>query len=248
MFRPSWPGCSGVCVFVRVPLLHPLLPGGRLWRGGVRVLSWVGFAPPLPFGVFFSGRHGVSCRGFVVSVAGCPGSGSRGVRPAFPPRSGCAFVCFLFFSPQRGVCRGVPSSGGPLLPVWCCWCLAGWYSGPLGVSSSVPSGWGYWLPFVAWLGGLVAVGLSLAPPPAFLSGGGGLPVPFSAFPGLVHALVGIRCCFPRCRSCLRFARSCSSPMGRVGYVHVGLGSLSWWVRFWLCRLGGCARRLSEALG
>ena len=37
-------------------------------------------------------------------------------------------------------------------------------------------------------------------------------------------------------------------MGWVGYVHVGLGGLSWWVRFWHCRLGGCAKQLCEALG
>ena len=75
-----------------------------------------------------------------------------------------------------------------------------------------------------------------------------LPVPPSAFPGLVHALVGIRCGLPGCCWCLRFARPCPGPMGRVGYVHVGLSDPSRRVRFWLCRLGGCARRLREALG
>ena len=35
---------------------------------------------------------------------------------------------------------------------------------------------------------------------------------------------------------------------RVGYVHVGLGAPFWRVRFWLCWLGGCARRLCVALG
>ena len=97
-------GC--VRVFVQVPRLHPFLPGGRLWHWGVQVLLWVGFPPPpSPLVSFFSGRHGVSCRGFVVSVAGCPGPGSGGVRPPFSSRSGCALVCFLFvfFSGQRGV-------------------------------------------------------------------------------------------------------------------------------------------------
>ena len=37
-------------------------------------------------------------------------------------------------------------------------------------------------------------------------------------------------------------------MGPVDYVHVGLGVPSCRVRFLLCRLGGCARRLREALG
>ena len=37
-------------------------------------------------------------------------------------------------------------------------------------------------------------------------------------------------------------------MGRVGYVHVGLSASSCRVRFWLCWVGCCARRLRVALG
>ena len=69
--------------------------------------------PPLPFHFFLfgeGGRRGVSCRGFFVSVAGCPGLGSGGCRPPLPSLSGCAFVCclFFFFRLRPGVvCVGV---------------------------------------------------------------------------------------------------------------------------------------------
>ena len=98
------------------------------------------------------------------------------------------------------------------------------------------------------VGGVVPVGRSLARPPLFFFLGGGLHVPPSAFPGLAHALVGILCGFPVCCWWLNFARPCPSPMGRVGFVHVGLGAPSCRVRFWLYRVGGCARRLRVALG
>ena len=65
-----------------------------------------GVRPPPPLWFLFF-LWGGGCRGFVVSVAGCPGLGSRAHRPPFPSRSGCAFV-FLFLSlPQRGMCRQV---------------------------------------------------------------------------------------------------------------------------------------------
>ena len=71
---PAPPGwvvrlCVRSCV---CPACTPPYLGGRLWRGGVRVLPWVGFAPapsPLVF-VFGGGRLDVSYLGFVVSVAG----------------------------------------------------------------------------------------------------------------------------------------------------------------------------------
>ena len=88
-----------------------------------------------------------------------------------------------------------------------------------------------------WPGGLADLA---PPPPCFCLGVGGLPVPPSAFPGLAHALVGIQCGVPGCCWWLRFARPCQGPMRRVGYVHIGLGAPSCRVRFWLCRLGGCA--------
>ena len=97
-------------------------------------------------------------------------------------------------------------------------------------------------PLVVLVGGMVAVGRSRAPPPCcfFCLRGGGLPVPPSAFPGLALALVGILCGFPVYCWWLRFARPCPGPMGRVGYVHLGLDAPYCRVRSWLCRVGGCA--------
>ena len=223
--RHSWRG--DVCVFgFRFRLLSGLVPAWVLGRvascvrrvgfpspsGGVACgvqvcgscRGW-GLSPPLPLFFCFLGLRGgrwfsaLSCRGFVVSVACCPGLGSRGLRPPFPSRSGCAFVfSFCPSLPQRGVCWcvwGVLSSGGLLLSVAS---RRFWLGGPPvflrgapWVLSSVPSGWGVCPPLVVWVGGFVAVGVSRAHPPFFW--GGGLPVPPSAFPGLVHALVGIRC-------------------------------------------------------
>ena len=51
MPRPFWLGCWGVCAVERVPRLPPPFLGGRLWRGGVRVLL---------FFVFFWGGRVVS--------------------------------------------------------------------------------------------------------------------------------------------------------------------------------------------
>ena len=154
-------------------------------------------------------------------------------------------VCVCMFRCPFSRWAAVP---GLVLPV-----LARWSPcASLGVMSSVPSGGGVWPPLVVLAGGLVAVGCFRAPPPPpsvfFFFRGGGLPVPPSAFPGLAHALARIQCCLPGCCWRLRSVWPCSGPMGRVGYVHVGLGAPSCRVRSWLCRLGGCARRLRVALG
>ena len=193
---PSWLGCWGMCVFLRVPRLHPFLPGRRLWRRGVQVLSRVGFAPPVPFGVctFFGG--GAPWR--VVSwLCGVGRWLSRSWFSWFlsplPLSLGLRLrVFFDFFLPQRGVCRrvrGVPSSGGPLLPFWCCRVLAGW-------SSGAPPG-GPVLGAV-WLAGLAAfcgVGgrfrgcgpLSCPPPPpAFFWGGVRLFLPLPSLGWCMH--------------------------------------------------------------
>ena len=100
------------------------------------------------------------------------------------------------------------------------------------------------------VGRLWAVFVPFPLPPSFFFFflGGGLPVPPSAFPGLAHALACIQCCLPGCCFQLRSVWPCSGPMGRVGSVHCGLGAPSCWVRSWLCRLGGCARRLLVVLG
>ena len=89
---------------------------------------------------------------------------------------------------------------------------------------------------------------AVLPPPALFFFWGGLPVPPVTIYGLAHALVGIQCGLPGCCWWLRFARPCPGPMGQVGYVHAGLEAPSCRVRFWLCRPGGCARRLRVALG
>ena len=132
---------------------------------------------------------------------------------------------------------------GLVLPV-----LAGWSPcASSGVLSSVPSGWGVWPPLVVFGGR----GLFSRPPPSplfFLFGGGDLPVPPPAFPRLAHALVRIQCGLPGFCWRLRSVWPSSGPISRVGYVHVRLGAPSCRVRSWLCRLGGCARRLCVALG
>ena len=229
--RPSWRAACGAGVY-------------GCCRG------W-GLPPPSPL-VFFwgGGRQDVLFLGFVVSVAGCPSVGSRGLRPPIPSLSGCV-VCFFFFFRPSVVCVRVLWVS--LLPVGRCPRLGvagfGW------VVLRCPFGgsrlrchlggefgrllWCWWA--VRWLWAV------LAPPPFFL-GGGGLPVPPSAFPGPAHALVGIQCGLPGCCWWWRFARPCPGPTGRVDYVHVGFGAPTCRVRFWLCRLGGCARRLRVALG
>ena len=197
----------------------------------------------------------MSCCGFVVSVGGCPGLGSRRVCPPFPSWLGCAFVCLLFFfSSLRPSVVCVGRFGLSLLPVGCCsrfgvagfgWVVLRFPFGGFCLRCRLAGG-----PLVVWVGDFVAVGLSRAPSPClfFLSGGGGQPVPPSAFLRLAHALVGIWCGQQGGCWRLRCARPCPRPMGRVGYVHAWLGSPSCRVRFWLCPLGGYARRLREVLG
>ena len=171
-----------------------------------------------------------------------------------------------------------PFSSGPrcllfvffFLPAWCVSALFECpffrWAAALGLVLPFLAGWSPGAPLggpvfgAVWVGGLAAscgvggwhggCGPFLRPPPCFFFlGGGGLPIPPSALiPGLPHTLVGILCGFLVCCWWLRFARPCPGPMGRVGYVNVGLGAPSCRVRFWLCRVGGCARRLRVALG
>ena len=274
--RPSLGGCWGVCVLVRPSRVVSCTSWSRLLCG-VRVcaraplvprLSWLGCgvwacvlglglvcAPPFLVGLsgcvfcaFLLACLGLAlwCRLLAVPVPGL-------VVPVPPsPFFRAGLLALLFFSSVVCFCMfwcpfspwaAVP---GLVLPVF-----AGWSPcASLGVLSSVPSRWGVWPTFVVLAGGPVAVGCSLAPPPptffSFL--GSGQPVPPSAFPGLAHALARIQCGLPGCCWRLRSAWPCPGPMGRVGYVHVGLGAPSCRVGSWLCRLGGCARRLRVALG
>ena len=156
------------------------------------------------------------------------------------------FFFFLYFSVSLfpvGRCYWLGVAGfGWVVPL----CLCG---GPV-----FRAFWGgVWPPVVVLAGGLAAVGCfrDFSPSPllffSFFSGGG-LPVPPSAFPRLAHALACIQCCLPGCCLELRSVWPRSGPMGRLGYVHGGLGAPSCRVRSWLCRLGGCARRLLVVLG
>ena len=219
-------------------------PGSQLCPA---LLGWVVGACFLRF--FFSWF------GFVVSVAGCPCPGPCGPCSPIPFLSGWAagsLFFFFFFSP--GVCLHVAVS---LFPVGRCSWL-----GVAGFGWVVPLCL-FWGPVFGafWVGDLAAscgvggrfggCGLFSRPPPSppcFFFRGGGLPVPPSAFPGLAHALARIQCGLPGCCWRLRSVWPCSGPMGRVGYVPVRLGAPSCRVRSWLCRLGGCARRLHVALG
>ena len=254
---PGWGSCAGVvCLCARPACFTPFLAGVRCV--GVRAGRGSRLCPALfrwVVGVcflrsFFWACLGLAlwCRLLAVPVPGL-------VVPV-PPSPFCraGLLALFFFFPALCVsaCFGVPSPGGPLFLVWCC---RFWLGGP-----PVPL-WGFCLRCL--LGGgfgrllwcwravwwLWAV---LSPPrpspPLFSFLGGGLPVPPSAFPGLAHALARIQCGLPGCCWRLRSAWPCPGPTGRVGYVHVWLGGLSCRVRSWLCRLGGCARRLRVALG
>ena len=113
--------CVRSCVCPACP--HASL-GGRLWRGGVRVLLLVGCAPPRPLWFFFfflsGGLRGVgrwlSWSGVSLSLFPHP----------FSSRPHC--LLFVFFFPARCVsaCFGCPFSQwaaalGLVLPVLACW-------------------------------------------------------------------------------------------------------------------------------
>ena len=303
--RPAIPGWGSWCVCVGFDFsCSPLFLVWVLRRVG-SCLRPVCFPPPLggaalgmglcggcrgwgfssPFLLFFGLRGGLwfsalSCRGFVVFAAACPGLGPRGLCSPFNFRLGC--VCFFFASGPPLLRWGVRrrafppalrwscGCGRPLLSAGCFWVRQGC---PPAVRSGGPSGVAFG---AAWPGGLPAscrVGARLrgcmtvsCPPPFFLQTGarswlrggsspsvlfvcfwgGGLPVPPSAFPGLMQALVRIQCGLPGCCWCCYWL-GCA-PAQWVGYVHALPGGLSCLVRFWLCRLGGCARQFREVLG
>ena len=226
----------------------PALRGGPPVARGCAGVAVGGVCPPpspLVLVFFFRGA-GVSSLGFVVSVAGCPGLGSRGLYPPIPSRAAlyfffvpawCVSACFGCSFSRWAAAAGLRVAGfGWLVPLCpsggsCFRCRLARRLGRL-----LQCSWAVW-----WLWAV------LAPAPLFVFRGGSA-CSFSAFPGLAHALVGIQCGLPGCCWWLRFGRPCPGPMGRVGYVHVGLGASSCRVRFWLCRLRGCARLLRVALG
>ena len=245
---------------------------GCLW------CSWLGFGFGLLLGrVWFRGRPACpppfpvpAC-----SVGVCAGPGSRLCPALLGLVVGVCFLrfCFFFFFFLSRALWSLslhPLSFGlgwwlsffffasvSLFPMGRCYWLGvagfGWVV-PLCLCGGPVFGafWGgAWPPLAVLAGGLAAVGCfrAFSPSPLlFFLGGGGLPVPPSAFPGLAHALACIQCCLPGCCFQLRSVWPRSGPMGRVGYVHGGLGAPSCRVRSWLCRLGGCARRLLVVLG
>ena len=232
------------CVFVRAPCLFPAFPGwgllcGRACWARVSVVprsSWLGCR-----GVFFFLRVLLWLCGvgrwmslFVAlwSLSPHPLSFGLGCWLFFFSRPSVVCVCAFWVSlPPLGRCSWfgvagfgwvVPlcSFGGPVFGAF----RVGDLAAPCGVGGR--------------FGGCGPFSRPPPPPPLFFLGGGGLPVPPSAFPGLAHALARILCGLPGCCWRLRSAWPRPGPMGRVGYVHVGLGAPSCRVRSWLCRLGG----------
>ena len=232
---------------------------GRVWLRGRP-------ACPLPFPVLACGVGmcagpgsrlcpALRCRGvfFALFFFFCWVSLSRALWSLSPLTISFGLGCWLFFFSLVCVCMfRCPFSRSAAVPGLVLPVLAGWSPcASLGVLSSVPSGGG--LAASGGVGGRFGgCGLFSRAPPSPLCclffGGGGLPVPPSAFPGLAHAVARIQCCLPGCCCQFRSVWPCSGPMGRVGYVHGGLGAPSCRVRSWLCRLGGCARRLLVAPG
>ena len=199
--------------------------------------------------LFVAGLSGcVFCAFFF--FAGCPCPGPCGPCPPIPFLSGWAAGSFFF----RGVCLHVSVS---LFPVGRCSWLGvagfGWvvppclFGGP--VFGAFWGGFGrlWWCWRAVWW--LWAV---FAPPPLppqfFLFLGGVAACSSLCLPWLAHTLARIQCCLPGCCWRLRSVWPRSGPMGQVCYVHGRLGAPSCRVRSWLCRLGGCARRLLVALG
>ena len=242
-FRPAY----GTCVVSCALRLPPAVSGsgvrcGRACCARVSAVprpSWLGCR-----GVFFALFFlALWCRLLGVLVPGLV------VCPPIPFLLGWA-AGFFFFSWCVSACFGVPFPGGPLFLAWCC---LFWLGGPpVPFWGSCPRcllGGGCGRLLWCWRAvcRLWAV-FAPPPPPLFFFSGGGLPVPPSAFPGLAHALARIQCGLPGCCWRLRSVWPCSSPMGRSGYVHVGLGAPSCRVRSWLCRLGGCACLWVRGLG
>ena len=194
------PFLAGVCcVGVRAGLGFRLCPAPLCWVVGVCMRScvcpacprpswgaacgagvcgccrWWGLPPPLPFGFVFGGggRRDVSCLGFVVSVAGCPGLGSRGLCPPIPSLPGRVD---FFFRPSM-VC------------VCVFWVLISWWAAATGWVLPVFAGWSPGAPLGGPVFGAVGVG-GLA---AFCGVGGlfGGCGPFSRPPPLLFFLGGV---------------------------------------------------------
>ena len=248
-FRPAY----GTCVVSCALRLPPAVSGfgvrcGRAcwaWVSAVPRPSWLGCRGVF-FALFFLGLAlwcrllGVPIPGLVVPVPPSPF-----LRAGLLASFFFFVVCVCMFRCPFSRWAAVPGLvlwvwlGGPPMPLWGS-CLRRLLGGGFGRL--------LWCWQAVWR--LRAVFAPPPPPPPvflfFL--GGGLPVPPSAFPGLAHALTRIQCGLLGCCWRLRSVWPCSGPMGPVSYVHVRPGAPSCRFRTWLCRLGGCARRLRVVLG
>ena len=233
-----------VCGFVRAPLAPRRF---RFWCAVWACVLGPGLRCAQPFVAGLSGC--VLCAFFFL----CWVSLSRALSSLspIPFLLGWAAGSFYFFSWCVSVCFGGPFPGGPLFLAWCC---RFWLAGPpVPLRGSclrclLGGGFGrlWWCWRAVWW--LWAVFAPPPLPPLVFFFGGGAACSSLCLPWLAHALARIQCCLPGCCWRLRSVWPCSGPMGRVGYVLGGLGAPSCRVRSWLCRLGGCARRLLVALG
>ena len=258
-----WVGCWGVWPLAcAASVSRHLLVGLPVPWGCAGVAVGGVCPPPSPFIFFLFGLRGgglwfsaLSCRGFVVSAAACPGLGSLGLRPPFASRLGCAYV-FLVFLPAIAPVGCVSACPGcPFLR----WAAAlGWVPPVLARrSSGVLSGGPVGAVFGAvWLGGLPAscevgarlrgcVPVSCPPPfffavclfpPLFFSGGGVclfLPLPslgwcthWSAF-GVVNR-VAVGACGLVGRAPAPWVGWVMYTLGPVAFpVGLGSGSAGW---------------------
>ena len=246
-FRPA----SGTCVVACALRLPPR-------RFPLRCAVWacvlgpgLGCAPPFlvglsgcVFGAFFYFGLALWCRLLGVPVPAL-------VAPVPPsPFFRAGLLALFFFSWCVSACFGVPFPGGPLFLAWCCRVWLGGPPVPLWGSCLrclLGGGFGRLLwcwRAVCWLWAV------FAPPPLpalFFFGGGAacssLCLPWAGASTGPHSVWS-----PGLLLAERSVWPCSGPIGRVGYVHVGLGAPSCRVRSWLFWLGCCARRLRVALG
>ena len=221
--------------------LPPAVSGSGV-RCGRACWAWV-WAVPSP--------SWLGCRGVFIALFFLLGVPVPGLVVPLPPSPffRARLLAFFFFSWCVSACFGVPFPGGPLFVAWCCRLWLGGPPVPL-LGSCLRCLLGGGLAASGGVGGRFGgCGLFSRPPPPPSVGfffGGGLPVPPSAFPGLAHALARIQCCLPGCCWRLRSVWACSGPMGRVGYVHGGLGAPSCRVMpFGLCNPPSTSSALSR---
>ena len=202
-----------------VPGLWTLVLVGVPGAGGCAGVAVDGVFPPPPLLLFFRAAGQVwfsarSFRGFVVSAAACPGLQSPVLRPP-SPFVWAAPLSFFFFSARHfssRVSAGVSGVSFPLMGRCSRLGVSGSGRAVLRCSSGGPVGAAF---VVAWLGDLpvscgvgawlrCCVSASCPPTPFFFICAvslfpfyfflrGGLPLPPSALPWLMHALVVIRC-------------------------------------------------------